>query len=50
MSTGCLSTTEWVVQSPSVSTARMKSSVTRTEWFAFWKKTLPYASPVKLGS
>ena len=23
------------------STARMNSSVTRTEWLAFWKKTLP---------
>ena len=27
------------------STARMKSSVTRTEWFAFWKKTESYAPP-----
>ena len=38
--------TSWVVQSASVSTARMKSSVTRTEWLAFWKKIEPYASPV----
>src|SRR5688572_22791226 len=28
-----------VVQSPSFSTASMKSSVTRTELFEFWKKT-----------
>jgi hypothetical protein len=34
-----------VVQSPSVSTAAMKSSVTRTELFEFWKKTDAYASP-----
>jgi hypothetical protein len=26
----------WVVHSPSFSTACMKSSVTRTEWLAFW--------------
>src|SRR3954469_19713011 len=38
---GFLSTTEWVVQSLSSTTDCMKSSVTRTEWLAFWKKTLP---------
>src|SRR2546430_8415161 len=42
--------TSRVVQSPSRSTARMNSSVTRTEWLAFWKNTEPYASPVKDGS
>ena len=47
---GLPSLTSWVVQSASRSTAFMNSSVTRTLWFAFWKKTLPYASPVKLGS
>ena len=30
---------ERVVQSLSSTTARMNSSVTRTEWLAFWKKT-----------
>ena len=35
------SSTAWVDQSASVSTACMKSSVTRTEWLAFWKKTEP---------
>ena len=34
-------TTAWVVQSLSSTTACMNSSVTRTEWLAFWKKTLP---------
>jgi hypothetical protein len=34
----------WLVRavsghSASSTTARMKASVTRTEWFAFWKKT-----------
>ena len=38
---GAPPTTAWVVQSPSASTARMNSSVTRTEWFAFWNETLP---------
>ena len=38
---GCPSLTSIVVQSASRSTARMNSSVTRTEWFAFWKKTEP---------
>src|SRR5665811_1340932 len=38
---GAPPTTAYVVQSASVSTARMKSSVTRTEWFAFWNETLP---------
>ena len=49
-SIGAPPTTAWVVHSPSRSTARMKSSVTRTEWFAFWKKTQPYASPVNEAS
>src|SRR5688500_11998938 len=35
----------WVVQSPSASTASMKSSVTLTELFEFWKKTDAYAAP-----
>ena len=39
LSTGLPSFTLRVHQSRSSSTARMKSSVTRTEWFAFWKKT-----------
>src|SRR3954452_3330813 len=50
VSIGALSTTAWVVQSLSSTTAFMKSSVTRTEWLAFWKKTEPYASPVNEGS
>src|SRR6266699_3341851 len=37
-STGCPSCTFLVHQSLSSTTARMKSSVTRTEWLAFWKK------------
>ena len=32
---------------PSSTTAFMKSSVTRTEWLAFWKKIELYASPLK---
>ncbi len=32
------------------STARMNSSVTRTEWFAFWKNTESYAPPATLNS
>src|SRR6202046_1961708 len=36
--TGLRSLTVRVVKEPSVSTARMNSSVTRTELFAFWKK------------
>src|ERR1700691_5237535 len=36
---GLPSLTLRVHQSRSSSTARMKSSVTRTEWLAFWKKT-----------
>ena len=40
-STGCPSVTFLVHQSLSSITARMKSSVTRTEWFAFWKKIEP---------
>src|SRR5580692_2062856 len=38
-SQGLPSLTLRVHQSRSSSTARMKSSVTRTEWLAFWKKT-----------
>ena len=37
----CGATTAWVVQSLSSTTACMNASVTRTLWFAFWKKTLP---------
>src|SRR5579859_2655818 len=37
-SLGCPSVTLRVHQSRSSSAARMKSSVTRTEWLAFWKK------------
>src|SRR5208282_6685389 len=40
-STGFPSVIWRVHQSRSSSTARMNSSVTRTEWFAFWKKTEP---------
>src|SRR5467141_956257 len=42
---GCPSSTFFVHQSLSSTTARMKSSVTRTEWFAFWKKIAPYPWP-----
>src|SRR5215472_15495058 len=38
LSTGWPSWTFLVHQSLSSTTARMKSSVTRTEWLAFWKK------------
>src|SRR5215470_2297992 len=38
LSTGWPSCTFLVHQSLSSTTARMKSSVTRTEWLAFWKK------------
>jgi hypothetical protein len=38
--------TDRVCHSPSSSTARMNSSVTRTELFEFWKKTDAYAGPV----
>ena len=38
---GAPPTTACVVQSAPDSTARMKSSVTRTEWLAFWNETLP---------
>ena len=41
VSIGLPSTTAWVVQSLSSTTAFMNSSVTRTLWFAFWKKTEP---------
>src|SRR5277367_5172434 len=44
-SAGWPSVTFRVHQSRSSSAARMKSSVTRTEWFAFWKKIELYASP-----
>ena len=37
-SLGCLLRTERVHQSSSFSAARMKSSVTRTELFAFWNE------------
>src|ERR1700747_1994811 len=37
-SAGCPSVTFLVHQSLSSTTARINSSVTRTEWFAFWKK------------
>ena len=33
--------TAFVVCVPPVSAARMKASVTRTEWFAFWNAMLP---------
>src|SRR5215813_4317948 len=38
VSTGSPVTTARVLQSPSLITACMNSSVTRTLWFAFWKK------------
>src|SRR5438552_8304038 len=38
-------TTAFVLQSPLLMTACMNSSVTRTLWFAFWKKIDAYASP-----
>ena len=40
------SVTAFVSHSPSSSTARMKSSVTRTLLFEFWKKIELYATPV----
>src|ERR1041385_2529248 len=45
-----LSTTARVCQSASFSTARMKSSVTRTEWLAFWNCTESYAPPTALNA
>jgi hypothetical protein len=42
--TGWRSFTVRVVNGPSVSTACINSSVTRTELLAFWKKMLLYAS------
>src|ERR1700733_677532 len=42
---GAPSVTFFVQVSRSSSTARMNSSVTRTEWLAFWKKMEEYASP-----
>ncbi len=41
VSTVSPSSTAWVDHRASVSTACMKSSATRTEWLAFWKKTEP---------
>src|SRR6266851_5479892 len=49
-SNGFPSLTLRVHQSRSSSTACMNSSVTRTEWFAFWKKIEEYASPSIAGS
>src|SRR3954466_11300847 len=46
VSIGEPSFTAFVCHSPSSRTARMKSSVTRTLLFEFWKKTEPYATPV----
>jgi len=40
------SVTAWVSHLSSSSTARMKSSVTRTLLFEFWKKIELYATPV----
>ena len=40
------SRTAFVSHTPSSSTARMNSSVTRTLLFEFWKKTDEYAGPV----
>src|ERR1700694_2648686 len=45
LSAGWPSVTLRVHQSRSSSAARMNSSVTRTEWLAFWKKIELYASP-----
>src|ERR1700676_2210045 len=44
-SVGWPSATFFVHQSLSSAAARMNSSVTRTEWLAFWKKIELYASP-----
>src|SRR5207248_8767900 len=41
----CESVTARVCHSPSFSYERMNSSVTRTEWFAFWNCTESYAPP-----
>src|SRR5690606_21311616 len=46
VSIGAPSRTALVVHSPSSSTARMKSSLTRTELLEFWKNTDAYAGPV----
>src|SRR5436190_17986058 len=43
-----LSVTARVVYAPFFSYACMKSSVTRTEWFAFWNCTESYAPPCAL--
>ena len=45
--TACGANTARVSHTPSSSTARMKSSVTRTLLFEFWKNTDEYAGPVK---
>src|ERR1700738_1776048 len=42
------SVTVYVFQSPSFSYAFMNSSVTRTEWLAFWNCTESYAPPGEL--
>src|SRR5215217_1721651 len=46
VSSGWPSRTVRVCHGPSVTTAFMKSSVTRTELFEFWKNTDEYASPL----
>src|SRR6266511_2772448 len=43
--TCCGLVTACVCHSPSFSYERMKSSVTRTEWLAFWNCTESYAPP-----
>ena len=45
--TSCGGSTARVCHSPSSSTARMNSSVTRTLLLEFWKNTDAYAGPVK---
>src|SRR5262245_13190836 len=42
--------TYFVCHSRSSTTARMYSSVTRTEWLAFWKNTESYAPPLTLNA
>ena len=44
------SVTARVSQIPPFSYDRMKSSVTRTEWFAFWNCTESYAPPCALNA
>src|SRR5262249_35955461 len=50
VSIGRPSFTALVVHEPSLATAFMNSSVTRTELFEFWKKMDEYASPLKEAS